>query len=96
MLFAIWYHLYNLKNVKKSMKLKTCNFTKSNTPPWVFSRFLNCANGTKSRNTSHMALEWVNTLDAVLNNCVKSVRAWSYSGPCFPAFKKIKKLKIKK
>ena len=83
MLFAIWYHLYNLKNVKKSMKLKTCNF-------------LNCANGTKSRNTSHMALEWVNTLDAVLNNCVKSVRAWSYSGPCFPAFKKIKKLKIKK
>ena len=27
--------------------------TKSNTP-WVFSRFLNCTNGTKSRKTSHI------------------------------------------
>ena len=26
-----------------------CNFTKSNTPPWVFFTFLNCKNGTKSR-----------------------------------------------
>ena len=25
----------------------TCNFTKSETPPWVFSRFANCTNGTK-------------------------------------------------
>ena len=33
-----------------------CNFTKSNTPPWVFSRFLNCTNGTKSRNASHVYL----------------------------------------
>ena len=28
-----------------------CNFTKSTTP-WVFSYFLNCTNGTKSRNAS--------------------------------------------
>ena len=31
---TIWYHLYNFKNVK------ACNFTKSNTPPWVFFMFL--------------------------------------------------------
>ena len=44
---AIWYHLYNLKNVKNIdggvlllVKLKTSNFTKSNTLPSVFSRFL--------------------------------------------------------
>ena len=59
MLRAVWY-LYNLKNVKNthggvllSIKL-ACNFTKSNTPPWVFSRFLNCTNSTKSRKASHM------------------------------------------
>ena len=43
---AIWYHLHNLKNVKKSHggvlllgKLQAYNFTKSNTPPWVFFTF---------------------------------------------------------
>ena len=40
MLCTIWYHLYNLKNVKKShgrvLLLKVCSFTKSSTPPWVF------------------------------------------------------------
>ena len=50
----------NLKNthggVLLLVKLQTsaCNFTKSNAPPRVFSRFLNCTNGIKSRNTSHM------------------------------------------
>ena len=33
---------------------QTCNFTKSNTSPWVFSRFLNCTNGTKLRNASNI------------------------------------------
>ena len=45
MLCAIWYHLCNLRNVKNThggALLLACNFTKSNTPPWVFSRFLNC------------------------------------------------------
>ena len=46
---AIWYHLYNLKNVKSthgevllSVKLQAlaCNFTESNTLPWVFFTFL--------------------------------------------------------
>ena len=44
--YAIWYHLYNLKNVKNAhggvlllVKLQAkvaCNFTKCNTPPCVF------------------------------------------------------------
>ena len=29
-------------------------FTKSDTPPWCCSRLLNCTNGTKSRNASHI------------------------------------------
>ena len=45
MLCAIWYHLYNLKNVKNThggvlllvkLQAKACNFTKSNTPQWQF------------------------------------------------------------
>ena len=42
---AIWYHLCNLKNVKSThggvlilvmLQALACNFTKINTPPWVF------------------------------------------------------------
>ena len=33
-----------------------CNFSKSNTPPWVFSRFLDCTNGTKSRKASQISI----------------------------------------
>ena len=33
---------------------EVCNFVGSETPPWVFSRFLNCTNDTKSRNASHI------------------------------------------
>ena len=54
MFCAIWYHLYNLKNVKKThggvlllvklqVKAKLLNVT----------HVLNCTNGTKSRNASH-------------------------------------------
>ena len=42
----IWYYLYNLKNLKSThggalilVKLKACNFTKINTPLWVFFMF---------------------------------------------------------
>ena len=62
---AIWYHWYNLKNVKNNThggvlllvkkQDEACNFTKSNAPSWVFSRFLNCTNSTKSRNAPHMS-----------------------------------------
>ena len=44
---GIWYHLYNLRHVKNThggvliliCRLKACNFTKINTPPWVFFTF---------------------------------------------------------
>ena len=62
---AIWYHLYNLKNVKNThgevlflAKLQAFSlqlyYTKSNTSPWMFSSFLNYTNGTKSRKTSRL------------------------------------------
>ena len=46
--YANWYHLYNLKNVNNphggvlilvKLQASACNFTKINTPPWVFSHF---------------------------------------------------------
>ena len=45
-LWAIYYHLHNLKNMKNThggvlllvqLEIEACNFIKSNTPPWVFS-----------------------------------------------------------
>ena len=36
------------------LQASACNFTKINTPPWVFFTFLNCTNATKSRNAPHM------------------------------------------
>ena len=45
---AICYHLHNLKNVKNThggvllsvnLQVETCNFTKSNTPPWLIFLF---------------------------------------------------------
>ena len=57
--------MYNFKNVKNThggvvilvkLQAKACNFTKINTLPSIFSRFLNCTNGTKSRNASQKSL----------------------------------------
>ena len=43
---TIWYHLYNLKNMANThggvlllVQAEACNFTKSNTPPWMFFTF---------------------------------------------------------
>ena len=39
---GIWYHLYNLENVKNlygGVLILAYNFTKINTPPWVFLTF---------------------------------------------------------
>ena len=56
-LYATWYHLYNLKNVKNAhgeaillerLEADACMFTKNNTLPWVFFTILICTNGTKS------------------------------------------------
>ena len=38
------------------LQAEASNFTKSNTPPWVFSRFLNCTYGTKWCKASHLYL----------------------------------------
>ena len=51
---AIRYHLWNLKNLKTPIEL-------------LLSRFLNCANGTKSRNASHM---------------IQSIQKWILSKIC--------------
>ena len=54
MLCAIWYHLYNLKNMKNTRAgvLLLVN----NIPAWVFSTFLNCTHGTNSGKTSHILI----------------------------------------
>ena len=59
MLCAIWYHLYNLKNVKNThggvlLLVKPATLLKVTLLRGCFSRFLNCANGTKSNKASHM------------------------------------------
>ena len=36
------------------LQAEACNFTKSNSPPWVFFTILNCMNSTKSRNAPQM------------------------------------------
>ena len=50
MLCTIWYHLYNLKNVKNThggvlvlvkLQAEPCNFSKINFSPWVFFTFFN-------------------------------------------------------
>ena len=52
MLYAVWYHFYNSKN-RKNTHGGVLIF-KSNTPPWVFSRFSNCTKGNKLRKASHV------------------------------------------
>ena len=61
---AIWYHLYNLKNVEITrggvlilVKLQAWAYAtllKLTLLHGCFSRFLNCTDGTKSRNAPHM------------------------------------------
>ena len=63
MLCAIWYHLYNLNNVKNTheknlllVTLRLVTFSnKSNTSPWVFFTFFKIVqNDIKSRKASHI------------------------------------------
>ena len=56
MLCAIWYNLCNLKNVKNT--LKPANLLKLTLLYGCFSRFLNCTNGTKSRNAPHLTCSY--------------------------------------
>ena len=65
MFCSIWYHLYNLKNVK-STHGGVLFLLKVTLLHGCFSRFLNCTNGTKSHNTSHINL--FSVLEAPLLN----------------------------
>ena len=65
MFCSIWYHLYNLKNVK-STHGGVLLLLKVTLLHGCFSRFLNCTNGTKSHNTSHINL--FSVLEAPLLN----------------------------
>ena len=60
MLCAIWYHLYNSKKREKIhggmllLVMLLMLLLRKVTPPWVFFTFLNCTNGTKLCNASHI------------------------------------------
>ena len=58
MFWAIWYHLHNLKNVENThggvLPLKPATLLKVTLLHGCFSRFLNCTNGTISRNPSNI------------------------------------------
>ena len=78
---AIWYHLYNLKNVKNThrgvlllvkLQAKFLTLLKLKLLHGCFSRFLNWANGTKSRKASHLNLLRVNP-EVYLGFCEKPV-----------------------
>ena len=59
---AIWYHLYNLKNVKNihGGVLILVNFTEINAPPWVFFYIFKIVqNGTKLNNAPHTVRIWL-------------------------------------
>ena len=51
---AIWYQLHNVKNVKTTHRGVLLKVLKVALLDGCFSRFLNCANGTKLRKPSQM------------------------------------------
>ena len=62
-LCTIWYHLYNLKNVKNThgerfflvkLQAEACNFTKSKTHSWVFFTIFKSYKWYQSRKSSHI------------------------------------------
>ena len=67
MRWAIWYHLYNLKNVESThggvlilvkLQASPCNLLKLTILHGCFSRFLNFTNDTKSCNAPHLPTLW--------------------------------------
>ena len=67
MFYAIWYHLCNLKkrekhpcsNVTFRKVASACNFTKSNTPPWVFLTFFKLYKWYQiAQSTSFDSVQW--------------------------------------
>ena len=67
---AIRYHLHNSKIVKNTyggvLLLAKFTLLKVTLLQGYFLHFLNCTNGTKSRNTSHISFEFFST-DCVHN-----------------------------
>ena len=63
---AIWYHFYNLKNMKSThggvtllAKLKAATLLKVALLHECFSRFLSCKNATKSRKALRIVKAWM-------------------------------------
>ena len=50
----MWYHLYNLKNVKKHPWKSVTFSLKATLPHGCFSRFLNSTNGTQLHKAPHI------------------------------------------
>ena len=68
-LCAIWYHFYNLENVKNTHGGVLLWVLKVTLLHRWFSRFLNCTNGTKSHKASHLYvffMAWVFLLYGLL------------------------------
>ena len=70
---AIWYHLYNLKNVKNTHRgvlflVKLQAEAKLTLLHECFSRFLNCKNGTKSCNAIHLFFALIWTFLTIIDN----------------------------
>ena len=74
---TIWYHLYNLKNLKNFhggvlllVKLQDCNFTKINTPSLVFFNFLKLFKWYKIAQHSYVqCVQWkFFKIQTILNN----------------------------
>ena len=62
---AIWYHLYNLKNMKNTHGGVLILVLKLTHLHGCFSRFLNCANGTKWPNAPHILGETETILEII-------------------------------
>ena len=81
-LCAIWYHLYNLINVKNTnggvlllvkLQVSSCNFTKSNTLPLMFFTFFKLQKWYQI--AQHMFVKFVNvTVDLKASASLKSMR----------------------
>ena len=75
---AVWYHLFNFKNVKNThgrvlhllkLQANSCNFNKSNTPPWVLFTFFklykwyHIAQGTTYDKTTTRSAQYKETIN---------------------------------
>ena len=66
-LCAIWYHSYNLKNLKNThrgvlilvkLQAEGCNFSKSDTPRWVFFTLFKLYKMAPNRVKHHIYENW--------------------------------------